>query len=36
MEWEYAGEALVTGLPDACLGGDPLSKKMAAKLAKRI
>lgn len=36
MDWEYAGEVLVTGLPDACLGGDPLSRKMAAKLAAKL
>lgn len=34
--WEYAGDALVEGLPDACLGGDPISKKKARALASLV
>ena len=33
MGWEYAGEALVEGIPDACSGGDPVSRKKARKMA---
>lgn len=36
LGWVYAGDALVEGLPDACQGGDPISKKKAASLAKLL
>lgn len=36
LGWEYAGDALVEGLPDACQGGDPVSKKKAKRLASLI
>ncbi len=36
LGWVYAGDALIEGLPDACEGGDPISKKKAVALAKTI
>lgn len=36
LHWEYAGDALVEGLPDACQGGDPISKKKAVALANLL
>lgn len=36
LDWEYAGDALVEGLPDACQGGDPISKKKAVALVKLL
>lgn len=34
--WSYAGELLIPGLPDACLGADPVSCRQAARLADRL
>jgi hypothetical protein len=34
--WDYAGELLVPGLPDLCLGADPMSRRKAKELASKI
>ncbi|MCQ2079401.1 MAG: hypothetical protein MJZ38_05020 [archaeon] len=34
--WTYAGELLIPGLPDACLGADPVSCRQSARLADRV
>lgn len=36
LNWHYAGDVLIEGLPDACQGGDPISKKKAVALAKKL
>lgn len=35
-DWDYAGEVLVPGLPDSCIGADPVSRRKAAELAGKI
>ncbi len=34
--WEFAGKLLVPGLPDMCLGADPVSCRKAARLADSV
>lgn len=36
QNWSYAGELLIPGLPDACLGADPVSIRQAKRLAEKI
>lgn len=34
--WKYAGELLIPGLPDACIGADPVSIRKAGRLADTV